>query len=113
MCGLVRPDSPSWRECVVVLTACSRFLLGDRREVEAKLLAEIGRQTARVAITDMVENKNYFSICTVEAAVKACDKLLPRDIYDVLRPLHCVDWKAMDRDLRAKVQALCYFVIEE
>lgn len=95
----------------VIPADVAAYLVGDKREVEANLLAEIGRQTARVAITDMVKNKNYFSICTVESAVKACDKVLPRDIHDVLRPLHCVDWKAMDRDLRTKVQALCYFVI--
>lgn len=82
-----------------------------KQELEDKWLAEFGRQAALVGVKNMVKHSRHFSICTIEAAVEATGRKMPRRISEVLRPLHCVDWNAMDKEVRAKTIALCEWLI--
>lgn len=97
----------------VVSKQLAQILDGEEEAVRAELLAEVGRQTASLAVEKMIKYDRTFSICTMEDACKAVGQQIPWDVYAVLRPVHCVEWQLMGRDLRAKVQALCRFVINQ
>lgn len=49
---------------------------------------------------------NSFSICAVDDAVKALGSVPDGTAYRILRPLHCVAWMDMPRELRESVPKL-------
>lgn len=48
----------------------------------------------------------HFSICTVDAAIKAVGSVPDSRAYGILRTLHCVDWADMEPELRNAVPQL-------
>ena len=48
----------------------------------------------------------HFDICTVDAAVKVLGAVPDGAAYAILRPLHCVHWMDMPRELRDAVPKL-------
>lgn len=48
----------------------------------------------------------YFDICTLDGAIKALATIPDPAAYLILRPLHCVHWGEMPRELREAVPGL-------
>lgn len=49
---------------------------------------------------------SHFDICTLDAAIKVLRTVPDGRAYDVLRPLHCINWRDMPPELRAAVPGL-------
>ena len=49
---------------------------------------------------------SYFDICTLDAAIKVLGTIPDGQAYTILRPLHCVHWCDMPRELRDAVPKL-------
>lgn len=96
----------------VIPASIADVLLGEKEEIESAFLAELGKAAATIAVDEMFKGA-YFDILKMRDVAKAVGKSqIPWEIEDVLHPLHCVPWRSMDKDTRAKVQALCRWVIE-
>lgn len=63
---------------------------------ETKLL------TVRTALKNMYE-KGYVNICCINKCIELMGVVPPREEYEMLSTLHCVDFKSMDKTLRTKV----------
>lgn len=48
----------------------------------------------------------YFSITTVDSVAKMLGSVVDTRAYNILRPLHCVDWGSIPPELRQEIPAL-------
>jgi len=60
---------------------------------------------AIAALNKMFEN-GHFSICTIDSVSKMLGVTPDIEAYTLLRPLHCVDFAKMSKELRARVPGL-------
>jgi len=67
--------------------------------------AQLTHLSVRTAINKMMQG-GHFSICTLDDAVKALGTVPEAAAYRILRPLHCVSWMDMPRELRDAVPKL-------
>lgn len=49
---------------------------------------------------------NHFDICTLDAAIRVLRVVPNGKAYEILRPLHCINWKDMPTELREAVPKL-------
>jgi hypothetical protein len=49
---------------------------------------------------------NRFDICTVDDAIKVLSSTPDGQAYKILRPLHCIHWMDMPRELREAIPKL-------
>lgn len=66
---------------------------------------------ARAAIAKMFES-GHFSICTIDQILKMTGGIPPKHEYEVLRTLHCVEFKSMSQRLRLELPRLLQIVLE-
>lgn len=67
------------------------------------------RQLAHLSVLTALNKMmtgDFFSICAVDAAVAALGTIPDGAAYKILRPLHCVAWRDMPRELRDAVPKL-------
>lgn len=69
------------------------------------------REVAQAAINKML-GEGHFSICTIDSILKLTGGIPPQREYDMLRALHCVDFKAMSPRLRVELPRLMQVVLE-
>lgn len=60
---------------------------------------------AAAALNKMFKG-SHFSICTIDSVAAMLGVHPEKQAYDLLRPLHCVDWSAMPIELRNQVPVL-------
>ncbi len=68
-----------------------------------------------VSLRKALQESGHFSICVVDAAVKALGVVPDKDAYETLRVLHCVDYMSMPRELRDAIPGLvaqCTFLAD-
>ncbi|MET3371968.1 hypothetical protein ABIC89_001009 [Variovorax boronicumulans] len=63
------------------------------------------RLSAETALNNMMSG-SHFSICAVRDAAKLLGVNPKGDAYDILHPLHCIDWDKMPAELRDAVPSL-------
>lgn len=68
-------------------------------------------EIARAAIAAMFE-RGHFSICTIDNILKMTGGIPSKREYDMLRCLHCMDFKAMSPRLRLELPRLIQIVVE-
>ena len=68
-------------------------------------LDETARLVIGTALRKMFES-NRFSICTVDDCLKVAGVIAPKQPYQLLHALHCVEWGAMPPELRKRVPGL-------
>ena len=61
--------------------------------------------TCVTAINEMFR-KGHFSICTIDALITMLGVIPDRKAYEILRVLHCVDFKSMPRELQQEIPRL-------
>ncbi|EIL99109.1 hypothetical protein [Rhodanobacter thiooxydans] len=66
---------------------------------------DIKQQVAITALNKMM-SQGHFSICTIDQIAKMLDITPDPEAYAVLRPLHCIDYATMPRDLYARLPDL-------
>lgn len=54
----------------------------------------------------------HFNICTVDSILKLTGGIPPREAYDALRALHCVEYRHMSQRLRLELPRLLQIVLE-
>lgn len=71
------------------------------------------QQIAMTALNEMM-SKSYFSICAVRDAAELLG-VNPRrsEAYQLLSPLHTIDWRAMSPEVRAMVPQLIMEVLQD
>lgn len=67
---------------------------------------KIKAKVAETAMRKMLRAERHFSICTVDNCLRMLNIPADPEIYNTLRPLHCVDWADMDQELREAVIAM-------
>jgi len=68
-------------------------------------LPETQRLVAMAAMNRLFSER-HFSICQLDALIKLTGAQRDSQAYNLLRPLHCIDWSDMDPALRDKVPLL-------
>ena len=48
-------------------------------------------------------NGPYFNICTIDTCLSVAGAIPPKEIYDALATLHCMDWSEMEPKFRNEV----------
>lgn len=66
---------------------------------------EIKKMVIATAMRKLFEGR-YLDICTVDQCLKVAGVIAPREPYELLRTLHCVNYDAMPRELLEKVPTL-------
>lgn len=66
---------------------------------------QLGHLSVLTALNKMMRG-NYFDICTLDAAMKTLGTIPDGQAYAILKPLHCVHWSDMPRELRDAVPRL-------
>jgi hypothetical protein len=72
------------------------------------LSKETVRDTVAHALSRMIKNENYFSICTIDALVKISYITIPSERYDFYRSIHCMRWNEMLPEFKSKVIAFIF-----
>lgn len=67
--------------------------------------AQLTHLSVLTALNKMMTG-SHFSICTVDDAIKALNVVPDGQAYKILRPLHCMHWVDMPRELREAVPKL-------
>lgn len=67
--------------------------------------AQLAHLSVLTSLNKMMRS-GHFSICTVDAAIKVLGTVPDRRAYDILRPLHCIDWSDMPAEVREAVPKL-------
>jgi hypothetical protein len=70
---------------------------------ELKPVRDVIRNDLKAAIQRIIDNR-FFSICPVDSLLKMHRITPDKEVYELLRSLHCVDWRDMEPDLRKQVQ---------
>jgi len=62
----------------------------------------------QVAITSLnaMMRQNHFSICTIDTLATMLEVKPEREAYNILRPLHCIDYNQMPPELFAQIPTL-------
>lgn len=68
-------------------------------------MEHLKRLSAETALNNMMAS-GHFSICAVRDAAKLLGVNPQGDAYDILQPLHCIDWDKMPAALRDAVPGL-------
>lgn len=68
-------------------------------------------EVIRTALAAMFD-KGHFDICTIDACLKISGGIPNKKDYDLLRALHCIDYKRMSQSLRLELPRLVQRVIE-
>lgn len=68
-------------------------------------MADLKQQAALTALNEMLRGK-HFNICTIDRVADLLDVHVDPDAYRTLRPLHCIDYAAMPRELYASLPGL-------
>lgn len=68
-------------------------------------LKDIKALSAMTALNEMFKGK-HFSICTVNECATLFGVVPDRECMEILRPLHCVDYAAMPRELYTQLPGL-------
>ena len=63
---------------------------------------EFKKEAIRIALREMFR-KGSFSICTVDTCLEIANIPIPRDEYETLRALHCIDYSEMPPDFRVQL----------
>ena len=66
---------------------------------------QLAHLSVLTALNKMMSS-SHFDICTVDSAAKALGTIPCGQAYKILRPLHCVHWQDMPRELRDAVPKL-------
>lgn len=68
-------------------------------------MTDLKHQAALAALNKMMRD-GHFSICTIDNIAKMLDVIPDPAAYATLRPLHCVDYSDMPRELYASLPTL-------
>jgi hypothetical protein len=68
-------------------------------------------EAARAAVNKML-SQGHFSICTIDQILRMTGGVPPKREYEILRTLHCVDYKDMSQRLRIELPRLIQLVLE-
>lgn len=74
---------------------------------------EFQKMAAKAALKDMFENKNYFSICTVDKLIKLTGCIPNKKDYEALNALHCIHWMDMGQELRSMAMMKTLQIFEQ
>jgi hypothetical protein len=66
---------------------------------------QLAHLSVLTALNQMMTSR-HFSICAVDDAAKALGTIPDGQAYKILRPLHCIAWQDMPRELRDAVPKL-------
>lgn len=72
---------------------------------------QLSHLSVLTALNKMLRS-SHFDICVVDAAAKALGTVPDSRAYAILRPLHCINWGDMPRELRDAVPRLIERCIE-
>ena len=75
-------------------------------------LNEAKLKIAEVSMRKMMTS-SHFSICTIDNCCKMLNIHPDKEMYEMLRPLHCVDWSVMGKEVRNIVKLCCMSIFEE
>jgi hypothetical protein len=68
--------------------------------------------SALTALNNMLKGK-YFDICVIDRVIEILGTVPDGRAYNILRPLHCVNYMDMPRELRDELPSLIERCIEE
>lgn len=68
-------------------------------------------EVIKTAVEEMFR-KDHFSICTIDACLKITGGVPDAKAYNMLRALHCVEFRSMSTRLRLELPRLIQLVIE-
>lgn len=66
---------------------------------------DLKQLSALTALNHMM-SKGHFDICTIDSVGKLLGVDPRGEAYDILRPLHCIDWAQMPEQLKEAVPSL-------
>lgn len=75
------------------------------------MMTFLEQEAAKAAITKMMAG-GHFSICVIDQILKMSGGVPPRKEYEILRTLHCVDFKDMSPQLRIELPRILQLVLE-
>lgn len=68
-------------------------------------MTDLTKMVIATAMRKMFEQR-HFDICTVDQCLKVAGIIPPKQTYELLRTLHCVDYGAMPRELAEKIPSM-------
>lgn len=74
----------------------------DDRNALGNQIERIRNGVVAIGLKKLFKEK-HFSICDLETLIKAANVVPNHDLMRLLRPLHCVDWADIPRDLREDI----------
>ena len=75
-------------------------------------LHEAKLKIAEVSMRKMMKGR-YFDICTIDNCCKMLGIHADKEMHEMLKPLHCVDWSEMGKEVRNIVKLCCMSIFEE
>jgi hypothetical protein len=64
------------------------------------------KQLSAITALNHMMSKGHFSLCAIDSVAKLLNVDPHGEAYDILRPLHCIDWAEMPEQLRDAVPSL-------